>query len=185
MLRTLFLCAVFVTVITTVAYGKKDASIYNLAVINSDQNVLLYFRVKDAFNEEMEKGITSGIPVTFTFYVTLSMQQTGLSSKKVASFNFDHTLSYDALKEEYTIIMEENNERTIVVKDLEKAKNAMTQVNDFKLMRIDKIMPDTQYAIQAKVRLGKRILPLNFHYIIPFWKFWEFNTEWSEIKFSR
>jgi hypothetical protein len=184
-LRVFLLCAVLIASPAISAHAKKDASVYDMAVINSDQNLLLYFRVKDAFNEEMEKGIASGIPVTFTFYVTLSRHQTGLSKKKILSFDFNHTLSYDALKEEYMVKIDEDDERTVIVKDFEKAKELMVQVNDLFVTSLIKLSPDIQYAIRAKVRLGKRILPLNFHYIIPFWKFWEFNTEWSEITFVR
>jgi hypothetical protein len=184
-LRTFIMCTVIVSLWVAIAHGKKDASIYDMAVINSDVNLLLYFRVQDAFNEEMEKGIASGIPVTFTFYVALFKQRTGLASKKVVSFDFDHTLSYDTLKEEYRIKIEEDDDRVVVVKDLAKAKELMAQVNDLKVTDLVNLSPDTQYAIRTKVRLGKRLLPLNFHYIIPFWKSWEFNTEWSEIKFVR
>ena len=184
-LKDLFVLTVIFFSMTAVAYGGKDASIYDLAVLNSDENLLLYFRVQYAFNEEMEQGIASGIPVTFTFYVTLFEHPSNLSKNKIASFDFDHTLSFDTLKEEYTVRLDERDEWTVVVKDLTKAKELMVQVNDLKIALLENLSPQKQYSVRAKVRLGKKILPLNFHYIIPFWKFWEFNTEWAEIKFVR
>ena len=46
--------------VNTAAYGKDNASIYDMAVINSEDNLLLYFRLKGAFTEEIEKGIEHG-----------------------------------------------------------------------------------------------------------------------------
>jgi len=171
--------------VNTSAYGKDDASIYDMAVMNSEENLLLYFRMKDAFTEEMEKGIDSGIPITFTFYITLFQDKAGLAEKKIISFDFDHTFSYDTLKEEYSLKFDEQDERVIKVRDLQEAKSLMSEVNDLFITDLASLKPDQQYTIRTKVRLGKKILPLKFHYIIPFRNFLEFNTEWTELKFIR
>jgi hypothetical protein len=171
--------------VNTSAYGKDDASIYDMAVMNSEENLLLYFRLKDAFTEEMEKGIESGIPITFTFYITLFQDKAGFAKKKIISFDFNHALSYDTLKEEYSIKFDEQDERVVMVRDLEEAKKLMSEVNDLLVIDLASILSENQYTIRAKVRLGKKILPLNFHYIIPFRNFLEFNTEWAELKFIK
>ncbi len=171
--------------VNTSAYGKEDVSIYDMAVMNSEESLLLYFRMKDAFTEEMEKGIDSGIPITFTFYITLFQDKAGLAEKKIISFDFDHTFSYDTLKEEYSLKFDEQDERVIKVRDLQEAKSLMSEVNDLFITDLASLKPDQQYTIRTKVRLGKKILPLKFHYIIPFRNFLEFNTEWTELKFIR
>jgi len=173
------------TSVNTSAYGKDDASIYDMAVMNSEENLLLYFRLKDAFTEEMEKGIESGIPITFTFYITFFQDKAGFAKKKIASFDFNHALSYNTLKEEYSIKFDEQDERVVMVRDLEEAKKLMSEVNDLRVTGLASLIFDNQYTIRTKVRLGKKILPLNFHYIIPFRNFLEFNTEWTELKFVR
>lgn len=171
--------------VNTSAYGKDDASIYDMAVMNSEENLLLYFRLKDAFTEEMEKGIESGIPITFTFYISLFQDKAGFAKKKIVSFDFNHALSYDTLKEEYSIKFDEQEERVVMVRDLQEAKKLMSEVNDLFVTDLASLITDNQYTIRTKVRLGKKILPLNFHYIIPFRNFLEFNTEWTELKFIR
>lgn len=171
--------------VDTSAYGKDDPSIYDMAVMNSDKNLLLYFRLKDAFTEEMEKGIESGIPITFTFYIALIQDKAGFANKKILSFDFSHALSYDTLKEEYSIKFDEQDDRVVMVRDFEEAKKLMSEVNDLFVADLASLISDNQYIIRTKVRLGKKILPLNFHYIIPFRNFLEFNTEWTELKFVR
>ena len=171
--------------VNTSAYGKEDVSIYDMAVMNSEESLLLYFRMMYAFTEEMEKGIDSGIPITFTFYITLFQDKAGLAEKKIISFDFDHTFSYDTLKEEYSLKFDEQDERVIKVRDLQEAKSLMSEVNDLFITDLASLKPDQQYTIRTKVRLGKKILPLKFHYIIPFRNFLEFNTEWTELKFIR
>ena len=171
--------------VNTSAYGKDNASIYDMAVMNSEENLLLYFRLKDAFTEEMEKGIESGIPITFTFYITLFQDQAGFAKKKIVSFDFNHALSDDTLKEGYSIKFDEQDDRVVMVRDLEEAKKLMSEINDLLVTDLANLISENQYTIRTKVRLGKKILPLNFHYIIPFRNFLEFNTEWTELKFVR
>lgn len=171
--------------VNAAAYGKDDPSIYDMAVMNSEKNLLLYFRLQDAFTDEMEKGIDSGIPITFTFYITLFQDKAGSAQKKIVSFDFNHALSYDTLKEEYRIKYDEQDERVVIVRDFQEAKRLMSEVNDLFVTDLARLISDHQYTIRTKVRLGKKILPLNFHYIIPFRNFLEFNTEWTELKFVR
>lgn len=183
--KTACLVFVFIFCAGSIVHGKEDASIYDMAVMNSDQDLLLYFRIKDAFTEEMVKGIESGIPITFTFYISFFQNRTNLTKTKLVSFDFDHTLSYDTLKEEYRIQFDEDGERIVTVKSLEEAQKLMAEVNDLQITDLASLGTGHKYGVGAKVRLGKKILPLNFHYIIPFRNFWEFNTEWTEIEFVR
>lgn len=184
-LKSACLVSVFIFCVTSAAQGKEDASIYDMAVMNSDEHLLLYFRIKDAFTEEMEKGIESGIPITLTYYIALFQNRVNLTKKKIDSFDFNQTLSYDTLKEQYSVQLDEEGERVVMIKSLEAAKMLMLEVNDLKIFDLENLVSGQKYFVRAKVRLGKKILPLNFHYIIPFRNFWEFNTEWSEIEFVR
>lgn len=161
----------------------EEASIKDIIVTNSTKDLLVYFFVSDAFTPEMGKGIHSGIPITFTFEVNLERPRKGWLDQKLVSLSFEHTLSYDNLKEEYRIACSENGEKASVVKSLAEAKALMTEVNGLKIAPLDYLIPDTSYMFSVMAYLDKKTLPLNFHYLIPFWGLWDFKTDWSTVEF--
>src|SRR3989339_1117122 len=80
----------------------QNATIEELIVTNSSTDLLLFLTVNNAFTKQMEEGIKNGIPVTFNFYVKLERKRNTWLNQQLVSLQFDHTLSYDTLKEEYS-----------------------------------------------------------------------------------
>lgn len=161
----------------------EEASINDVIVTNSTKELLVYFSVSDAFTPEMEKGIHSGIPVTFTFKVNLERPRNGWLDQKLVSLSFEHTLSYDNLKEEYHIECSEQGGKGSIVKSLAEAKALMAEVNGLKVAPLDQLVPETSYTLSVMTYLDKKTLPLNFHYLIPFWGLWDFKTDWYTVEF--
>ncbi len=165
------------------AQAAGQASIDEVIVTNSSREVLLYLMVRRAFTPEMEKGVQSGIPVTFTFYVELYRHRSNWFDQKVVVRTFEHILSYDTLKDEYRIVYGEQNGKTVIVKTLAQAKELMAQVNGFALSPLTALVADAEYTLKIKARLAEKTLPLNFHSIIPFWSLWDFETDWYTVQF--
>ncbi len=164
------------------AAAENNANITDIALVNSEQDVLAFFSVQDGFTVEMEKGIKNGIPVTFTFFIEL--HQSGGAKRKITSHNFDHTLNYDSLKQEFHVEIEEKNNRIIKTKKLTEAQSVMTMVHDFKLCELRMLKPGASYNIKIRAQLAQKKLPLNFQHLIPFWKPWDFETKWHQVAFT-
>jgi len=49
----------------------QDARLTNIIVANTRDDLLVYLNVEGAFREEMEKAVLSGVPATFSFFITL------------------------------------------------------------------------------------------------------------------
>ncbi|MEW6594915.1 MAG: DUF4390 domain-containing protein [Thermodesulfobacteriota bacterium] len=165
------------------AEAARQATIDEVIVTNSSREVLLYLAVRNAFTPEMEKGVQSGIPVTFTFYVELYRHRSGWLDQKVVIRSFEHILTYDTLKDEYRIVYGEHNGKTVIVKTMAQARELMAQVNGFVLSPLSALMADAEYTLKIKARLAEKTLPLSFHYVIPFWSLWDFETDWYSIQF--
>lgn len=161
----------------------QEAMVKDLVVANSETKVLLYLMVDNAFTPQMEEGIKNGIPVTFTFNVELLQKRQDWPNKQLAAFTFNHTLSYDNLKDEYQVKMMEKAGRVLASKSLVDAKKIMIEINGYELAALDSLVRGTIYAVRVKVTLAKRSLPLNFHYLVPFWGLGDFETEYREIEF--
>lgn len=165
------------------AQAARETAIGEVIVTNSSREVLLYLTVRNAFTSEMEKGVQSGIPVTFTFYVELFRRRTGWLDQSIVSRTFDHTLSYDTLKDEYRVVYGEHNGKTVITKSLVRARDLMTQVNNMAVSPLAVLVPDEEYQLKVKARLAEKTLPLYFHYLIPFWSLWDFETDWYSVEF--
>ena len=161
----------------------QDASIKDMIVNNSSNKLLLYLTVIEAFTEDMEKGIQNGIPATFTYYVNLYKIRKGWLDTEVDSHTFTRTLTYDNLKEEYNIIFTDKGNKEITVQNLDDAKTAMTELNGFQVTSLDNLTSGSSYTLKVKASLAKKTLPLYFHYLIPFWRLWDFETDWHYVEF--
>jgi hypothetical protein len=163
--------------------GAEDkAAINDIVVSNSDRNLLLYLTVDKAFRPEMEKGVLNGIPASFTFFVSLREVDNGKPGKQVVSLEFDHVLSYDPLKELFSLEFSEDNS-SLTADNLSKAKRLMTDVNGVKVVDLSRLKPGNEYFLSVKARLERKTLPLFFHYLIPFWKLRDYETDWYYVEF--
>ena len=161
----------------------QNATIEELIVTNSSTDLLLFLTVNDAFTRQMEEGIKNGIPVTFNFYVKLERKRKAWLNQELVSLQFEHTLSYDTLKEEYSIVRSELAGQTFRTKSLAEAKKAMAQLNGPPIAPLKALLPEAGYLLKVKAKLAEKTLPLYFHYVIPFWSLWDFETAWYNVEF--
>lgn len=161
----------------------QNATIEELIVTNSSTDLLLFLTVNNAFTKQMEEGIRNGIPVAFNFYVKLEKKRSTWMNQELVSLRFDHTLSYDTLKEEYSIVRSEVAGQIFRTKSLAEAKKAMAQLNGPPVSPLKALLPEAGYLLRVKAKLAEKTLPLYAHYVIPFWSLWDFETEWYTVEF--
>jgi len=177
------LLAVFCLTPPPPASGAEQPEIKDLVVSNSTGHLLLYLLVGEAFRPELEEGVLNGIPVTFTFLISLREVQGGRPGRQLAELAFDHTLSYDVLKEEFHLRMSENN-TTLTCGDLPRAKKLMAEVSDARILALTALTPGREYFLSAKVKLERKTLPRFFHYLIPFWQLGDYESDWQYVQFK-
>ena len=179
---------VFLPVLFFLLAGGRDclartATIEEFIVTNSSTDLLVFLTVKNAFTREMEEGIRNGIPVTFTFQVELSRKRKAWLNKEIVSRAVEQTLSYDTLKEEYSVARKGAAGPVFRTRSLAEAKKAMSQVNSLAVLPLAVLVPDAEYQLRVKARLDEKTLPFSFHYLIPFWNLWNFETDWYSVEF--
>ena len=76
------LCAIFFCIFFLLQYPvfAQEARLTRITVSNTRDDLLLYFTLRGAFTEKLQEAILSGVPATFSFYITLD---------SVRSFWFD------------------------------------------------------------------------------------------------
>ena len=131
----------------------------------------------------MIEGLHSGIPVQFSFFVELKKVEDNWLDDQLASIEFSHSLSYDTLKQLYTVRTEEISKQVHTVKTLEEATTLLNEVNGLKIIKLEELEPDQTYRLRVKADLYKKTLPLSLHSVIPFVSWWDLKTDWHTIEF--
>ncbi len=165
----------------------QAAAIDELVVANSRRELLLYFQVRDAFTPQMVEAVQSGLPLVFSFTVRLERVRPRWPDEEVAELAFDHVLTYDALKEEYTVLREEEGDggkgRRRVFRRLDAAREWMGRVSGLAVTPLDRLAGGQDYLVSVQARLGERTLPFGLHYLLPFFSQWDFETPWRTVRF--
>jgi len=161
----------------------QKAKITDLVVANSKDELLLFFSVSDAFSKDMEDAVRNGIPLTFTFLVELYQVRENWPDRKIADISIDHVLTYDSLKEEYTVELGGRDGKSFVTDNLSKAMQVMSKINGYRLIPLSQLQAGGDYSLQVKALLAKKELPFKLHYLIPFYSLWGFNTDWFKLSF--
>lgn len=183
--RHVWLYAFFVLVAlgSNQAWAADRPTIAETFVVNSQTDLLLYFRLQGALSPEMEQGITNGIPLTFAFFVELHEHQNN-KTVQVASRSFMHTLHFETLKQEYNLELTEHDLVGVTYPDLEAALEAMVQVHDLSVASLSLLKPDHRYTVKIRAQLAKQRLPEKFKNVMTFLKIWDFDTRWHTIDFT-
>jgi hypothetical protein len=169
---------------TDVSVQAKQATIEDIILTTTSENLLLYCTIKNCFTEEMNRAILNGIPTTFTFHIQLHKKIRFFFDKKLADMKVNHTIKYDALRNEFALTLGSKSNSTITVKEFFKAKSLLTEVNGLKLASLDQIQSDRKYCVRIKAALNKVRLPFYLHYILFFVSLWDFETDWHEVLFT-
>jgi len=160
----------------------EEAHLQDIVVTNSKTDLLVYFTVTDCFTPKMEEGVHNGIAATFTFYVNLYQIREAWPNRKIASHSFQHTLTYNNLREEYEIRFSETAGSSSV-KELAEAKAAMSEIDGFRVAPLADLTPDVPYRLEVKAKLARKTLPFYVHHLVPFVSLWDFETDWYSIEF--
>lgn len=164
--------------------AENTALIENIKLANTRDDLLTYFDVKQAFSDKIVEAVQSGIPTTFSFYVTLYKTDGSWFDKKVSDIQIKSTLKYDPLKKEYTVIRRWKEDKETLTQSFENAKSLMTEIDNLKIIGLKHLVKGDKYQLRIKAELDKVTLPLSLHYVLFFVSFWDFETNWYLINFT-
>ncbi len=172
-----------ISILTTPALA-EDAHLTDIVVTFNNDQLLVYFNVKDCFTEDLNKAIESGINTTFTFFITLYEVRDFQWDRNMADLRVKHDITYDNLKEVYRIKLSERNNKMIPVKDFHEAKSLMSKIVGLKITNLQNLQKGNRYRVCMMAELDKIRLPFYLDYVLFFLSLWDFETEWYEIHFT-
>lgn len=161
----------------------QDATLANIIVTNTRDDLLVYLTVEGAFREKMKKAILSGVPTTFSFFIQLFRVRNFWHDKEIAEIDITHTIKYNNLKKEFVITRSWENNQPLVTKSFVEARKLMSEIDSLKIVPLSWLEKGSQYQIRAKAQLSKLTLPFYLHYVLFFISLWDFETDWYAIEF--
>ncbi len=161
----------------------QDATLTNITVSNSQDDLLLFLNLEGAFREEMKQAILSGAPSTFSYFAKLNRVRSLWFDNAIADIEVSHTIIYDNLKKEFTVTRSWKDNNPEVTKSFDEAKKWMTEIDSLEIIPLDRLEKGEQYQLRVKAEVSKKTLPLYLHYILFFVSLWDFETDWYTIDF--
>jgi hypothetical protein len=166
----------------TMVYA-RNATLKNIILTNTRDDLLIYLTVEGAFSENMETTISSGVPTTFSFFVNLYRTRSFWFDKNISELEILHTIKYDNLKIEYVVERSWDANHQRVLKSFDEAKKLMAEIDSLKIVELNRLKKGNQYQIRTKAKLSKVTLPFYLHYVLFFVSLWDFDTDWYTIDF--
>jgi len=161
----------------------QDARLTDIIVTNTRDDLLVYVTVEGAFREKMKKAVLSGVPTTFSFFISLYQERNLWFDKEIADIKVTHTLKYNNLKKEFIVKRSWEKTTPLVTQSFEEARKLMAEVDSLKIVPLSVLEKGGHYQIRAKAELSKLTLPLYLHYVLFFVSLWDFETDLYTIDF--
>ena len=180
----LLILMVPITVVSQVESEKKKATINELTATTSESHLIVFGTLENSFTSEMIETLHSGIPLRFSFFIELYKITENWPDELVVARNFQHIMTFDTLKENYKVTLEEDNNKVLSFRSLFEAQKVINEINGAKVVELKQLLPDHQYKLKMRAELYQKTLPLSLHNILPFLSWWDVETDWHTITFK-
>ena len=156
----------------------------DIKLANTRDDLLIYFKVENAFPPKIMQSIENGILPPFSFH--LSLYKTGGSwlDKKITEIEIQSAIKYNSLKQEYTVSRPWKEEKPAVTKSFEEARDWMTRIDNMVVAPLADLVKGEKYQIRIRAKLTRVTLPFALHYVFFFVSFWDVKTDWYIINFT-
>lgn len=169
-------------VLSSVVWARQ-AALTNIIVTNTRDDLLLYLTIEEAFREQIQEAIYSGVPVSFSLFVTLHEVRPLWFNRQIADLHVTHAIKYNNLKDEFTIERSWEDNQPRIASSFEEAQRLMSDVDSLKVISLQELKKNGHYRLAVKAQLSRVTLPLYLHYILFFVSLWDFETDWYSIDF--
>jgi hypothetical protein len=183
----LLMVVFLVQLMAPVSVPAQDTSqpvLTDIKLANTRDDLLIYFKVENAFPPKIMQSIENGILTPFSFH--LSLYKTGGSwlDKKITEIEIQSAIKYNSLKQEYMVSRPWKEEKPVVTKSFDEARDWMTRIDNLAVTPLTDLVKGEKYQIRIRAKLSRVTLPFALHYVFFFLSFWDIKTDWYVINFT-
>ena len=163
---------------------RQQATIKELTATTTEKSLIVFATLDNSFTPEMTEILHSGIALHFSFFVELYKTTDKWPDELIATRNFQHIMTFDTLKENYKVTLEEDNNKVTSFHSLLEAQKVINEINGVKVIDLQQLLPNNTYKLSIRAELYQKTLPLSLHNILPFLSWWDVETDWHTITFT-
>ncbi len=159
-------------------------AVTEVMVTTHGDHQVLYARVEDLFNEDIEKAITTGMPILVSFTVDIYQVRAYWFDRLIARREVHHGLKYDVVKRVFQVSV--NGEREAdVFDDYQSARRAMSELNGVQVVPSGELKAGSEYYLRVKAKLERVRHSLVSRYLAYFIPWSGYETRWYVHKLGR
>lgn len=182
-----FLIALFLCLFCGNTYAFAEVNegieIVELTAMNSIDEVLIYANIHTHPSDKTIELLRSGISIIFSFSVELYKTTPQWPDELIGSTEFQRTVSYDTLKDNYIISFTEKKDTQIRFEKLIDAKKHVEEINDVVVAPLSQLIPSQSYKVRMRVIRNTKAQPIGVGTILPFMSNMKAKSEWYEYEF--
>lgn len=168
-------------VFLTPSLEAKGIKLTDVIVNNSSNDLLAFFNVRNCFDSDTKKALMNGLTIRLTLNIRLYQVYHLWPDSLLASLDMEHSIRYDALKEEFFVDLDGKKLR---FREVAKAQQAVSEITGVPVIALKKLTQNNLYQLQIKAVLEKEPTSSAFHYIISLFSFWDSETDNYSVEFK-
>ena len=181
--KTIIICFSVLISFNNLAYANK-VNLQNIVIDNINGNLIVSFQLENVFSLQMKEVVLNGIPITFTYFVSLFEVRDFWLDKKMVNLKIDHMMKYNVLKKEFVIKRSWQIDEVLITESFDEAQSLMTEISGLKIIPLNWLDNRNHFQIGIKAELSKANLPINLRSELFFSPSWGFETDWYILDFS-
>ncbi|MFH1077275.1 MAG: DUF4390 domain-containing protein [Pseudomonadota bacterium] len=145
----------------------ENVELSDIIVTNTRDDLILYFRAKNFFSQVIKTAIQDGISAKITFNISFYKVRGLWPDKQLIQQVFIHTLKYNELKGEFSVVCGEHNTRS-VVNAFDEAQHVMEYVDNLAIIPLGRLLKGRKYQVRIKAQLDIGATPTYLKYLMFF-----------------
>ena len=171
------LCLLGVFYPVTGLTSASQAKITHLVIKNTEDSLVIDLKIDSDFTPEMKTALLNGVPVRFTYSITLYEVRDYWFDRKAASRTIIHELRYDAIRKVYKITQPQGTMKPTYIEDFDSARLHISEINNLAVIALTALKKGEHYQLMVGTVLGiKKFTLFNFYS--------EFKTDHYTVNFT-
>ena len=137
------------------ASGPK-IEISHMVMKNSKGTLLVDLKVDSEFSPEINEAVLNGVPVRFTFIISLDEVQDFWFDTRIASRTAIHELKYDVTKNTYKLTRSRGPLRPIYMDDFQNARLQFSEISNLEVIALKDLTRGEHYQLSVSAGLSIR-----------------------------
>ena len=135
---------------------EPQVEITHLVIKNSEDSLWVDLKIDSDFTPEMKATVLNGVPIRFTFSISLYEVTDFWFDRNAAGITVIHELRYDAIKKKYKLIRSRGMLRPSDIEDFDTARLLISEVNNLKVISLKKLKKGGHYQLRVGAGLSVR-----------------------------